>query len=241
MRILTKGFWSAPAAAPGSSVATAPMRLGWCALLAAGLLGSSAGVQADTTLPEAIAPQPLVKALTAFAHQTGLQLVYVSTIASEQWSKGARAGQSATDALTELLDGTGLTFKFLNERAVRIFASGVAGTVAPRHDTQRGLTSSGSLDEIVVNTRRDAERLNIEYVQSVPGSITVLGGETLAAQKLEQLIDYAPYVPGMNTAPSGAPGQTFVTIRGFGPLTEASRRFGSHRQRSVGLCRRLAT
>jgi outer membrane receptor protein involved in Fe transport len=186
------------------------------------LLASTPAAGAGAALAQDIAPQPLGKALGEFAHQTGLQLVYVSTIANEQWSKGARAGLSATDALTELLDGTGLTFRFLNERAVRIFASGVAGTVAPRHGTQRRRTSSGSLDEIVVSTRRDAERLNTEYVQSVPGSITVLGGETLAAQKLEQLIDYAPYVPGMNTSPSGAPGQTFVTIRGFGPLTDAS-------------------
>ena len=96
------------------------MRLGWCGLLSAALLASSPGAQADTALAEAIAPQPLVKALTAFAHQTGLQLVYVSAVASEQWSKGARAGLSATDALTELLDGTGLTFSYLNPRAVRI-------------------------------------------------------------------------------------------------------------------------
>src|SRR5262245_60726903 len=76
---------------------------------------------ADALLPSAVRPQPLAAALAEFAHQTGLQLVYVSDVVKNQNSKGVRAGISTSEALTALLDGTGLTFEFINQRAVRIF------------------------------------------------------------------------------------------------------------------------
>src|SRR6267142_1320238 len=78
---------------------------------------------ADTalTLSADIGPRPVAEALAAFSRQTGLQLIYVSTIAETQQSKGARAGLTAAEALTQLLDGTGLQFEFLNARTVRIY------------------------------------------------------------------------------------------------------------------------
>src|SRR6516164_773229 len=81
----------------------------------AGAAGSAATLSAD------IAPQPLAEALATFGRQTGLQLLYLSGIAEAQHSKGARAGLTASAALTQLLEGTGLKFEFLNARTVRIF------------------------------------------------------------------------------------------------------------------------
>ena len=53
-----------------------------CCLLVM-VLGFWAGIAAsDTSLSTAITPQPLAAALDDFAHQTGLQLVYVSQIAA---------------------------------------------------------------------------------------------------------------------------------------------------------------
>src|SRR5215469_3182317 len=83
-----------------------------CASLAACLcLWASAG-WADVRLEEAIPAQPVAAALAEFAHATGLQLIYVSDVLQKQQSKGARAGLSGTEALAELLEGTGLTFEF---------------------------------------------------------------------------------------------------------------------------------
>ena len=227
MRILTGRLRIAPAAARGRLVATVPMRLGWCGLLAAGLLASSPGAQADTALAEAIAPQPLDKALTAFAHQTGLQLVYVSAVASEQWSKGARAGLSATDALTELLDGTGLTFTYLNPRAVRIAPfpapSPSAGPGPTSLAARPASTSRTALPVIEVIGHADKiQSAAVAYVQEVPASVEMISGPALVAQNAGQLVDYSAGIPGMNILSPGAPGQSQVIIRGIAPLTEAA-------------------
>ena len=107
-----------------------------CCLLGIVLGFWTGTAESEPSLSTEIAPQPLAAALAEFAHQTGLQLVYVSQIAAGRTSKGARAGLSPTAALTELLDGTGLTFQFLNERTVRIFEP-VAVAPTTQYDRHR--------------------------------------------------------------------------------------------------------
>src|SRR3984893_16655977 len=205
-------------------------RLFLCGLVGTLLSAWSHPVHADTTLAVGIAPQPVAAALSEFAHQTGLQLVYVSQLAQARASKGARAGLSASDALTELLDGTGLSFQFLNARTVRIFESVAIAPTAQSTGTdvptkrvrRRAPPRSNLLDEIIITGSRDErQRSAADYVQNVPASVSVLSGDRLEEQKLEQLVDYAPYIPGMGTAISGVPGATYVIIRGIQPLTDA--------------------
>jgi outer membrane receptor protein involved in Fe transport len=186
--------------------------------------------ESDPSLSTAITPQPLAAALTDFAHQTGLQLVYVSQIAAGRTSKGARAGLSPAKALTELLDGTGLTFQFLNERTVRIFEPVAVALTTQSTETRapaRRVEHSAPpwfslLDEIIVTGSRDErQRSAADYVQNVPASVSILSGASLEVQNLEQLIDYAPYIPGLNTVSAGVPGSVYVIIRGIQPLTDA--------------------
>src|SRR5271167_3505907 len=77
------------------------------------------------TLAVDIPAQPMAQALAAFARQTGLQLVYVSGVVSNQRSRAASAGLSAGDALARLLQGTGLGFEYLTPRSIRIIAAGL--------------------------------------------------------------------------------------------------------------------
>jgi outer membrane receptor protein involved in Fe transport len=85
--------------------------------------------EGSAELSHDIAAQPLAQALSEFATQTGLQLIYVSEIAATQASKGAPRGLAGPDALKHLLDGTGLRFEFLNDRTIRIFAG--SGCASP--------------------------------------------------------------------------------------------------------------
>ena len=111
-----------------------------------------ARAEASAELSHDIAAQPLAQALSEFANQTGLQLIYVSEIAAKQASNGASRGLAAPDALRRLLAGTGLRFEFLNDRTVRIFAgshcalpSGCAGRVPARGRARRGASVRTSL------------------------------------------------------------------------------------------------
>ena len=118
--------------------------------------------EASEELSHDIAAQPLAQALSEFATQTGLQLVYVSGIAATRVSKRAPRGLAAPDALRRLLAGTGLRFEFLNARTVRIFAesscalrSGCVGppfgaaALAPEHPSGPA-SPVDSLEEVIV-------------------------------------------------------------------------------------------
>jgi outer membrane receptor protein involved in Fe transport len=91
-----------------------------CAVLGV-LLDPIAQSQSQPVHVAAIAPMPLERALAVFARQTGLQIVYVSEATKGAISKGSPSGLTPRETLTRLLDGTGVTFEFLNERTVRIF------------------------------------------------------------------------------------------------------------------------
>ena len=56
-----------------------------------------------TTLVDDIPARPLSEALSAFARQTGLQLVYVSDVVRNRKSHAAAAGLSVDDALARLV------------------------------------------------------------------------------------------------------------------------------------------
>ena len=75
-------------------------------------------------LPAAIPAQALSSALVDFAHLSGLQIVYLDRIIGEQKTGGAPAGLLPAEALTRLLQGTGLRYEFLNPRLVRIVPTG---------------------------------------------------------------------------------------------------------------------
>src|SRR5215475_12236102 len=128
---------------------------------------SAGGTEPAAVLSADIAPRPVSEALAALGHQTGLQLIYVSSVAETQQSKGARAGLAAPEALAQLLDGTGLSFEFLNARTVRIFPlptvvpTLTASLSAAAHATERhGSSRAAGLEEVVVTGARGQESLS---------------------------------------------------------------------------------
>jgi iron complex outermembrane receptor protein len=205
-------------------------------LLLNGMLGTllcagSHAVYADTALAVGIPPQPLAAALSEFAHQTGLQLLYVSQVAQARASKGAHAGLSAVDALTELLEGTGLSFQFVNARTVRIFETPAVtataqstGTDAPTKRADRPAPPRSSLlaEILVTGSRDERQRSAADYVQNVAASVSIVSGESLIAEKSENLLDYAASIPGFNVVDFGYSGHRTVTLRGIFSFTQAS-------------------
>jgi outer membrane receptor protein involved in Fe transport len=67
-----------------------------------------------------IPAQPLADALAALARQTGLHIVYVSSVVRDKKSHSASSGSSASEALAQMLAGTGLGFEFLTPHSIRI-------------------------------------------------------------------------------------------------------------------------
>ena len=70
--------------------------------------------------------------------------------------------------------------------------------------------------DIVVTAQKRSQNL-----QDVPLSISVVSGDALQEQGAASLVDYGGYVPGMQVANSGTPGQARITLRGVAPLSAA--------------------
>ncbi len=79
--------------------------------------------QPGTELTEPITQQPLVDALEAFAKASGYQLVYHADLVVGSISPGAAVRLPALETLGQLLRGTGLVFKFVNDHTIAIVRS----------------------------------------------------------------------------------------------------------------------
>ena len=184
------------------------------------LLASPArGSGPEVTLAADIGPRPVAEALAAFGRQTGLQLIYVSTIAETQQSKGAHAGLTASEALTQLLDGTGLRFEFLNDRTVSIFAASevvptvvAALPVRPQGTERRTGFQALALEEVVVTaTRRE------QQASRVPIDLAVWTQEDMEASGVKDIEQLAALTPGVEfdaRAGIASNGYTDLAIRG---------------------------
>ncbi len=173
---------------------------GLCALCLLLLNRTGAATAADAPperiVLEAIAAQPLTQALAAFTSSTHLQLVYVSQLALGRNSKAVPAGLTATTGLTHLLEGTGLDFKFLNDRTIKLFErprAARAPAATPRPESSGSNASvADSLEEVVVSaTKRD------EFLSTVPMSISVLSPQDIEASGIQGIAGIAALTTGI--------------------------------------------
>jgi iron complex outermembrane recepter protein len=169
-----------------------------------------------TTLGADIPAQSLARALEAFAGQTGLQVVYVSGIVTDRKSPAVSAGVSAQEALTRLLQGTGLKFEYLTSHSVRILAAPPSPKSTPRS------SSGDQLAEVMVTANRREENL-----QNVPITIQVLTGAELSSLNVTTFDDVVGHLPGV-TAHGVGPSQNNIYIRGLGTGDFANQAAGSN-------------
>lgn len=186
-----------------------------------------------------IPAQSLGSALEMFARERSLQLVYATDEVGSARSRGAAGNLTASDALAQILRGTGLTYRFLDANTVTVqtvrssqaarpdaLPQGVQladGGRAPVQqvvaaDPSTGATPSGSvssattLEEVIVTAQKKAERL-----QDVPIPMSVVGGAALAETNQFRLQDYGTQVPGLSVTSSDSAGAPALGIRGIAP------------------------
>jgi iron complex outermembrane receptor protein len=159
-----------------------------------------------TALTADIPAEPLAQALEGFARQTGLQLVYVSGVLRDQRSHAVAAGLGANEALTQILQGTGLGFEYLTARSIRILAT----VIGPARESAPMTPAGDGLQEVIVTANRREENL-----QNVPIAMQVLTGGALAKLNAATFDDFVIDLPGV-TAHGVGPGQNNIYIRGLG-------------------------
>lgn len=162
--------------------------------------------------------QPLAQALAGFAQRTGLQLVYVSRLATNRRSHPLPPGLAPAQALARLLEGTGLSFTYLNDRTIKIYAAPalVTRVTAAETDPSRedhALPPLGALEEVMVTATKREERLSV-----VPMSASVLTADEMYSAGIEDITEIAAVTPGIEYDFSSQFGPgilTNIAIRGI--------------------------
>jgi iron complex outermembrane receptor protein len=72
-------------------------------------------------LPTNIPTQPLIGALEAFERQRNIQLIFVSEDVRNVRTLGASGEMTSDEAMKQILSGTGLSYRFLDEKTVTVF------------------------------------------------------------------------------------------------------------------------
>lgn len=110
------------------------------------MLPSIAQAQTAGTIRFDIPPQPLGAALATFTQKTGITLAYGGTL-PETGSQGASGTMSSPEALSRILAGSGLTYRFTGANAVTLEAAPASadGTVQLGPVRVEGANGSGGL------------------------------------------------------------------------------------------------
>jgi iron complex outermembrane receptor protein len=150
----------------------------------------------------------LAKALRMFAQARHIQVVYLSEELGNRRTNGASGELSADEALSTLLEGTNLDFKFLDMSTVEIEPRGDPGLDDRAAGAQAAIGSTGpetasrspgpgaaetdALQEVLVTAAR-----RTESQLDVPMSLAVILGPTLEEQGVNTFKDFANQVPNL--------------------------------------------
>jgi iron complex outermembrane recepter protein len=175
-------------------------------------MGSVAYAADDSSKHFEIKAKPLADALMEFGVQSGLTVVAQTTLTAGKKAAAVRGDLIPTDALGQLLKGSGLTFARAADGTIAIQAiasNGPAQASAGRSGLDKDLTEEGGLKEVVVTAQKRNERL-----QDVPVPVTVLDASSLIANNELRIQDYYATVPGLSLI-SGGSGTQYLSIRGL--------------------------
>ena len=190
--------------------------IGLLAAGGAGLGGAGAAFaqsnSAATTVFD-IPPQPLAGALTAFGIQSGLQVAVDSAQLTGLRSNGVKGAQSPEQALTALLSGAGMTWRFSGAKTVVVERKAASDggavmldpiTVAGERVTRSLMTTASSV--AVFDAETIARRPEIGGVNSLT--------EGVANMVTTEPSSYAPSVRGVDgTGPASGATAFFAGVR----------------------------
>jgi outer membrane receptor protein involved in Fe transport len=178
-----------------------------------------------------IAPMPLAKALENFSHEAGLQIIYGSEIPDSIRSPGAKAGFPPEQQLQQLLQGTGLTYRFVTPNTITIVPGNVAanaGKPASAAATTAGSATAHAAngDQVSTASEKTAKDLASVVVTARSGvdtrtraqtsySITTIDEDRLRMQDPTSVTEAVKSVPGFWVESSGGEASGNIRARGI--------------------------
>lgn len=195
--------------------------------IALALHAGTAGAQTTPVAVDAIPAQPLARALNTLSRQSGLQFVYAAGVAGNPQTRGTNAGATPEQALQQLLDGTGLRYRYLNPTTVTIEAASAAS------DAAQAIPAASSAAMPAAAPTADAPVKELDRIQvlgSYAGSLSaalrekryadsvvdVIAAEDIGKLPAQNVAEALQRVPGVSIVRDRGEG-VYVRVRGLGP------------------------
>jgi outer membrane receptor protein involved in Fe transport len=193
-------------------------------------LAAAQNANAMMRKPTHISAQALRPALQLLSKERDIQVVYRTDVVADLRTDGAVGELTSDEALELLLRGTGLTFRYLDDKTVTIvpIATATQLRIGARLDdsndssaaslAQNGAQlagasqadASGGLEEIVVTATRRATT-----VQDTPINIAAVTGAQIEREGLRTLSEATRAIPGINVIDQGGRGGSQIVVRGL--------------------------
>lgn len=219
----------------------AARRFGYGALLAAlmgsvgtgaiGLALGSASAQSSQQARFDIPAGPLSAALPAFGSQSGLQITYLPSVAKGKNSPGVSGTVTRGDALSRILQGSGLTWQFTNATTVAISAPAAApasgvptdGSLVLDTISVQGENARGGFEGYVPTRSATAAKTDTPFIES-PQTVAVVGRDQMEDQGITTVSESLRYSSGVLTETAGGQSRRFDSffIRGVGGFGSAA-------------------
>ncbi len=206
-----KGVATARQAPRGRTVAAALMMTSAMAVGAAWPMAAQAQAsQRDFSIPA----QSLTEALLIFGRQSGVQVTADATLTTGRSSTAVAGALAPAQALSQLLSGTGLTFRFIGAKAIRIERAPEVDAGSVRLGAVRvegsGAGGAGGFASAVASTDMTATENSRSYapigahvgktaqtLREIPQSVTVITSQRLEDQSLRTLDDVLNQMTGV--------------------------------------------
>lgn len=143
---------------------------------ASGVVATQRGAHAQTTAQASfdVPAGPLGAALATFGRQAGLQVTYLTSVSAGKTSPGVSGSVTPREALTRILQGTGLTYSFPNATTVAIAEPPAAAPTAADVTAVAGDTMV--LDTVEVNAAAGSPA---DRPFETPGTTNFISGQEL--------------------------------------------------------------
>lgn len=181
-----------------------------------------------------IPAEDLAKALKTLAKERKFQILYHSSLVKNLKTPGASGSLTSADALAELLRGTGLTYRYLDDHTVTVVRAPKATAAGPDdgarasrslHMTRADEAGTGvddpsdspvpmqtaALQEVVVTAEKRSERL-----VDAPVAVTALSSDTLRNAGVYNTQSLATVTPSLTFTAGNHVNNAAFRIRGVG-------------------------
>jgi iron complex outermembrane receptor protein len=148
-----------------------------------------------------IPAQDIPAAVSAFAHQSGLQVIAPADFPASAKNRPVKGAIDVRVALKKLIAGTGLEIASDKGNVIVLRMAGA-------ENVQDVATSDGGSEDILVTAQRRPER-----ARDVPISITVVGQQTIEKARINQLQDLSRITPGLLVS-NFSTGSPVIAVRG---------------------------